>query len=85
MPVNRKLLQRLALDAKYDTGDQPTRLAQLDHGDQCLRFVRELRGICSNRSAVAWSAPLIRWCDDGAIVLAARPIASAFALSNAGR
>jgi hypothetical protein len=25
---------------------------------------------------VAWGAPLIRWSDDGAIVLAARPIAS---------
>src|SRR5579864_6923126 len=41
-----------------------------------LHLVRELRGICSNRSAVAWGAPLIRWSDDGAIVLAARPIAS---------
>jgi Transposase DDE domain group 1 len=34
------------------------------------------REICSNRSAVAWGAPLIRWSDDGGIVLAARPIAS---------
>jgi hypothetical protein len=25
---------------------------------------------------VAWGAPLIRWSDDGGIVLAARPIAS---------
>jgi hypothetical protein len=41
-----------------------------------LHLVRELRGTCSNRSAVAWGAPLIRWSDDGAIVLAARPIAS---------
>src|SRR6202044_3452138 len=45
-----------------------------------LHLVRELRGICSNRSAVAWGAPLIRWSDDGAIVLAARPIASFSAL-----
>src|SRR6266481_5130861 len=50
-----------------------------------LHLVRELRGICSNRSAVAWGAPLIRWSDDGAIVLAARPIASLLAgLSPAG-
>src|SRR6266516_3621057 len=42
-----------------------------------LHLVRELRGICSNRSAVAWGAPLIRWSDDGAIVLAARPGVSA--------
>jgi hypothetical protein len=34
---------------------------------------------------VAWGAPLIRWSDDGAIVLAARPIASLLAgLSPAG-
>src|SRR6516162_9938245 len=39
-------------------------------------LVRELRGIYSNRSVVAWGAPLIRWSDDGAIILAARPIAS---------
>src|SRR5271155_273749 len=44
-----------------------------------LHVVRELRGIYSNRSAVAWGAPLIRWSDDGAIVLAARPIASLLA------
>jgi hypothetical protein len=41
-----------------------------------LHLVRELRGICSNRSVVAWGAPLIRWSDDDDIVLAARPIAS---------
>jgi hypothetical protein len=49
-----------------------------------LHLVRELRGICSNRSAVAWGAPLIRWSDDGAIVLAARPIASLRGKSGSG-
>src|SRR6516165_8144899 len=50
-----------------------------------LHLVQELRGICSNRSVVAWGAPLIRWSDDGAIILAARPIASLLAgLSPAG-
>jgi hypothetical protein len=49
-----------------------------------LHLVRELRGICSNRSAVAWGAPLIRWSDDGAIVLAARPIASYFGQRSQG-
>src|SRR6516225_4219779 len=44
-----------------------------------LHLVQELRGICSNRSSVAWGAPLIRWSNDGAIVLAARPIASLLA------
>ena len=33
--VGRELLQRLAFDSGHDTGDQPTRLAHLDHGDQC--------------------------------------------------
>src|SRR6516162_2139594 len=42
-------------------------------------LVRELRGIYSNRSVVAWGAPLIRWNDDGAIILAAHPIASLLA------
>ena len=42
--VNRKLLQRLALDARYDTGDQPTRLAQLDHGDQCCGLFESYEG-----------------------------------------
>ena len=31
--IDRELLQRRALDARHDTGDQPTRLAHLDHGD----------------------------------------------------
>src|SRR6516225_4027205 len=44
-----------------------------------LHLVQELPGICSNRSALAWGAPLIRWSNDGAIVLAARPIASLLA------
>src|SRR5262245_14377863 len=41
-----------------------------------LRLVRERRGICSSRSAVAWGSSVAllqrRWCD----FLAARPIAS---------
>src|SRR4029077_11708429 len=32
--VDRELLQRLALDARYDAGNEPARLAHLDHGDQ---------------------------------------------------
>src|SRR6202030_660758 len=31
--IDRELLQRRALDARHDTGDQPIRLAHLDHGD----------------------------------------------------
>src|SRR5262245_44954141 len=37
--VDLELLQRLALDARHDTGDEPARQAQFDHADQCaLRF-----------------------------------------------
>ena len=31
--VGIELLQRLALDARYDPGDEPALLAHLDHGD----------------------------------------------------
>jgi hypothetical protein len=33
--VDRELLQRLALEAWNDTGDQPARLTHLDHGNRC--------------------------------------------------
>jgi len=33
--VGRELLQRLAFDSRHDPGDQPTRLAHLDHRNQC--------------------------------------------------
>ena len=32
--VDRELLQRLALDARHDAGDEPARQAQFDNGDQ---------------------------------------------------
>src|SRR6266481_698865 len=32
--VDRELLQRLALDARHYAGNEPARLAHLDHGDQ---------------------------------------------------
>jgi len=38
----RELLQRLALDARHDAGDEPARQAQLDNGDQ--RAVR-IKGV----------------------------------------
>jgi hypothetical protein len=39
--IDRELLHRPALDARHDTGDQPTRLAHLDDDDQrAVRFKR---------------------------------------------
>jgi hypothetical protein len=32
--VDRELLQRLALDARHDAGDEPARQAQFDNGYQ---------------------------------------------------
>jgi len=42
--VDRELLQRLALDAWNDTGDEPTRLAHLDHGNQCCILFKSYKG-----------------------------------------
>jgi hypothetical protein len=33
--VRAELLQRIAFKSRHKTGDQPTRLADLDHGDHC--------------------------------------------------
>src|SRR4029077_4095988 len=33
--VDRELLQRLALDARHDAGNEPARQAHFDHRDQC--------------------------------------------------
>lgn len=33
IPLEAELLQRIAVESGHNTGDQPTRLADLDHGD----------------------------------------------------
>jgi hypothetical protein len=42
--VDRELLQRLALDARHDTGNEPARLAHLDDGDQCCILFESYEG-----------------------------------------
>src|SRR5260370_2113571 len=42
--VDRELLQRLALDAGYDAGDEPARQAQFDNGDQRAVRIEGARG-----------------------------------------
>src|SRR6266550_5676635 len=42
--VDRELLQRLALDARHDAGDEPTRQAQFDNGDQRAVRIEGARG-----------------------------------------
>src|SRR6185312_4900105 len=75
------LLEWLALDAGYDTGNQPARQAQLDYGNQ-----RRIHGETDQgsakviRLALPWHLGLRRSiyiCADGCNLLAARPIESA--------
>jgi hypothetical protein len=42
--VDRELLQRLALDARHDAGDQLARQAQFDNGDQRAVRIEGARG-----------------------------------------
>src|SRR6478609_2061178 len=42
--VDRELLQRLALDARHDTGNEPARQAQFDNGDQRAVRIEGARG-----------------------------------------
>ena len=76
-----QLLEWLALDAGYDTGNQPARQAQLDYGNQ-----RRIHGETDQgsakviRLALLWHLGLRRSiyiCADGCNLLAARPIESA--------
>jgi hypothetical protein len=62
-----KLLQRIAFESGHNTGDQPTRLADLDHGDHCRVLFK-----CDKASAEVvllchGGAPSLCCCDDGAI------------------
>ena len=74
--VDRELLQRLALDARHDAGNEPARLAHLDDGDQ--RAVWFEGGEGSAQVIQLLHGALHRFTsatmDD--IILAARPIAS---------
>ena len=48
---------RLTLDAGYDTGYQPTRLAHLDHGDQCCILFESYEG--STQIVPLWQSDTI--------------------------
>src|SRR5258705_11374422 len=43
-PVDRELLQRLALNARHDAGDEPVRQAQFNNGDQRAVRIEGARG-----------------------------------------
>lgn len=42
--VDHELLQRLALDARHDAGDEPALQAQFDYGDQHAVRIEGARG-----------------------------------------
>jgi len=50
-----ELLYRLPLDPRNNGGDEPARLAHLDHCDQRAILVET----CSGHSAVAWGTPSV--------------------------
>src|SRR5262249_22298841 len=76
-----QLLECLALDAGYDTGNQPARQAQLDYGNQRRIHVEGDQGSAKViRLALLWHRGLRRSGyirADGCNLLAARPIESA--------
>src|SRR5947209_206367 len=52
--VDRKLLQRLAFDARHDAGNEPARQTHFDHRDQCAVLFQDDTGLAQ----VAW---LLHW------------------------
>ena len=76
LDIGCQLLQRVTFDPRDDAGDQPTRLAHLNHRDQRAILVKS--GERSAQVIRLWhGAPRrFRCSDDDAVSLAARPIAS---------
>ena len=56
--VDRELLQRLALDARHDTGNEPARQAHLNDRNQRAVRLEGGRGIGSGRSTSAWGCSI---------------------------
>src|SRR5271156_3418618 len=63
--IYRKLLQRLALDARHDAGNEPARQAHLDHSDQrAVRFEGN-EGSTQIIQLLHWGAPSVHISNDG--------------------
>src|ERR1700675_1988291 len=71
--VDRELLQRLALDARHDAGNQPARQAHFDHCDQCAVLFQDDTGLAQVVRGLHWGAPSVHISDDGCNFLAAAP------------
>ncbi len=74
--VDFELLQRLALDARHDTGNEPARLAHLDDGDQRAVRFEGIEGSAQVVQLLHGGAPSVQISVDGCNILAAvRPSA----------
>src|SRR6476661_7236493 len=71
-----QLLARLALNAGKHTGNQPTRLAHLDDGNDCAILVQGDEGPAQVVRLGHRGTPSVSHSDDGAISFAACPIPS---------
>src|SRR5262249_1686610 len=71
-----QLLARLTLNAGKHTSNEPTRLAQLDHGNDRVILVQGDEGSAQVVRLGYRGTPSIKCSDEVAIFLAARPIAS---------
>ena len=69
-----EFLLRIAFEPWHDAGNQPTRLAQLDDGDQCRVLFKRDEGpaevVKLPHEALHWPGLDTQWCHS----LAARPI-----------
>jgi hypothetical protein len=52
--VDRKLLQRLALDARHDAGNEPARQTHFDHCDQCAVLFQDDTGLVQVVRLLHW-------------------------------
>src|SRR5450755_2372666 len=74
--VDRKLLQRLTLDARHDAGNEPARQTHFDHCDQCAVLFQNNTGLVQVVRLLHWGPPSGHISDDVCNFLAAAPIAS---------
>ncbi len=57
--VDRKLLQRLTLDARHDAGNEPARQTHFDHCDQCAVLFQDDTGLVQVVRLLHWGPPSV--------------------------
>ena len=71
--VRLELLQRVTLEARHNPGDEPARLAQLDHHDERALLLESKAETCVSYSAAALGRSVVASGDDGAPFSPAAP------------